>query len=75
MSSIGRELQGPLNTNCRGMYVDGESREVGRPSEAPSAAPGTVQLTACPDAVTFPEVAGIVAANGVPFAKKPLIVI
>lgn len=37
-------------------------------------APPQVPLTACPDAVTFPEVAGIVAANGVPFAKKPLIV-
>lgn len=38
-------------------------------------APLQVPLTTCPDVVTFPEVAGIVAANCVPFAKKPLIVI
>lgn len=37
-------------------------------------APLQVPLTTCSDVVTFPEVAGIVAANCVPFAKKPLIV-
>lgn len=35
-------------------------------------APAQFPVTSWPELVTSPEVAGIVAANAVPFAKKPL---